>query len=108
MFSFARHWTLNDERPSYVKVPREIVDERGRINEVNGKLLFAVAREAVTQRAQGLRNYISFFEAELARRVEDGDTAHKERAAVAAHCVTALLTRPCSNTWSFSAPLSSW
>jgi len=77
VFSFARHWTLNDERPSYVKIPREIVDERGRLNESNGKLLFAVAREAVTQRAQGLRNYISFFEAELARRVEDGDTAHK-------------------------------
>ena len=62
---------------AYVTVPREIVDERGRINEVNGKLLFAVAREAVLQRAQGLRNYISFFEAELVRRVEDGDTAHK-------------------------------
>ena len=33
-------------------------------------LLFAVAREAVTQRTRGLRNYISFFEAELVRRVE--------------------------------------
>jgi len=77
VFSFARHWTLNDERPSYVKVPRQIVDERGRFNEASAKLLFAVAREAVTQRARGLRNYISFFEAELARRVEDGDTAHK-------------------------------
>jgi hypothetical protein len=77
VFSFARHWTLNDERPSYVKVPREMVDERGRINESGAKLLFAVAREAVTQRTRGLRNYISFFEAELVRRVEDGDTAHK-------------------------------
>jgi len=77
VFSFARHWSLNDERPSYVRVPREMVDERGRINEANGKLLFAVAREAVTQRANGLRNYISFFECELARRVNDADTAHK-------------------------------
>ncbi len=77
VFSFARHWTLNDERPSYVKVPREMVDERGRLNEAGAKLLFAVAREAVTQRARGLRNYISFFEAELVRRVEDSDTAHK-------------------------------
>lgn len=77
VFSFARHWTLNDERPSYVKVPREIVDEKGRFNEAAAKLLFAVAREAVTQRTRGLRNYISFFEAELVRRVEDGDTAHK-------------------------------
>lgn len=77
VFSFARHWTLNDERPSYVKVPRQIVDERGRFNEAAAKMLFAVAREAVTQRSRGLRNYISFFEAELVRRVEDGDTAHK-------------------------------
>ena len=77
VFSFARHWTLNDERPSYVKVPREIVDERGRFNEAGAKLVFAVAREAVTQRAKGMRNYISFFEAELVRRVEDADTAHK-------------------------------
>lgn len=77
VFSMARHWTLNDERPSYVKVPRDIVDERGKFSETNAKLVFAIAREAVMQRAQGLRNYISFFELELARRVDEHDTAHR-------------------------------
>jgi hypothetical protein len=77
VFSMARHWTLNDERPSYVRVPKEIVDDHGRLSEVNAKLVFAVAREAIVQRSQGLRTYISFFECELARRVDDSDTAHR-------------------------------
>lgn len=77
VFSLARHWTLNDERPSYIRFPRDIVDPHGRMTEASGKLVFAVAREAITQRAQGLRNYISFFECELARRVSDQDTAHR-------------------------------
>ena len=38
--------------------------------------MVAVAREAVTRRANGLRNYISFFEYELERRLDDRDTAH--------------------------------
>ena len=77
VFSMARHWTLNDERPSYVRVPKEIVDAQGRFSEANAKLVFAVAREAIVQRSQGLRTYISFFECELARRVDDSDTAHR-------------------------------
>jgi hypothetical protein len=76
VFSLARHWTLNDERPSYVKLPRRIVNEKGRIPEESAKLIFAVAREAVIERSRGLRNYISFFECELERRVDDRDTAH--------------------------------
>jgi len=77
VFSLARHWTLNDERPSYVQFPRNIIDERGQISEANAKLVFAVAREAIVQRTNGLRTYISFFEYELARRVDEKDTAHK-------------------------------
>ena len=77
VFALARHWTLNDERPSYVRLPKAIVDAHGRIPEANAKLVFAVAREAVAQRAHGLRTYISFFECELERRVEDGHTAHR-------------------------------
>lgn len=77
VFSLARHWTLNDERPSYIKLPAELFDERGRMSEVNGKLVFAVAREAIVQRSNGLRRYISFFEHELARRVDETHTAHR-------------------------------
>jgi len=77
VFSLARHWTLNDERPSYIRLPAELFDERGRMSEANGKLVFAVARDAVVQRSNGLRQYISFFEHELARRVDDTNTAHR-------------------------------
>lgn len=76
VFSLARHWTLNDERPSYVRFPRRIVNEKGRISEDSAKLIFAVARDAVIQRSRGLRNYISFFECELERRVDDRETPH--------------------------------
>ena len=77
VFSLARHWTLNDERPSYVKYPKRIADEKGRIPEESAKLIFGVAREAIIQRSRGLRNYISFFEFELERKVDDRDTPHR-------------------------------
>ena len=77
VFSLARHWSLNDEHPSYIKLPKELFVGKGRLSEESGKLVFAVARDAVTQRAQGLRNYISYFECELLRRVNDLDTAHR-------------------------------
>ena len=77
VFSLARHWTLNDERPSYVRFPGEVMNDHGRISEGNARMIFAVAREAIVQRSNGLRNYISFFECELARRVHDTDTAHR-------------------------------
>lgn len=77
VFSLARHWTLNDERPSYVEFPKHIIEESGKISEASAKLVYAVAREAIVQRANGLRTYISFFECELARRVDGRDTAHK-------------------------------
>lgn len=77
VFSLARHWTLNDERPSYIRLPKDLMDERGRLSDAHARLVFAVAREAITQRGHGLRNYISFFEYELARRVDSSDTAHR-------------------------------
>ncbi|HET6348584.1 MAG TPA: hypothetical protein VFH88_05810 [Candidatus Krumholzibacteria bacterium] len=77
VYSLARHWTLNDEWPSYVKLPRRLMDDRGKLSEENGRLVFAVAREAIVQRTRGLRTYISFFECELERRVDDADTAHR-------------------------------
>jgi hypothetical protein len=77
VFALARHWTLNDEKPSYVRFPPNIMNEKGRIPEDGAKLAFAVAREAITRRANGLRTYISFFEYELARRIDDRDTAHR-------------------------------
>ncbi len=71
VFSLARHWTLNDERPSYARVPVEIFDAAGRLADREARLVFAVAREAVVLRGRGMRTYISFFEHELRRRLRD-------------------------------------
>ncbi|NIM20377.1 MAG: hypothetical protein GTO51_09120 [Candidatus Latescibacteria bacterium] len=67
VFSLARDWTLNDTLPNYVKIPAAFHDPLGRIPEAKAKLIFAVASGAVAIRAAGLRNYIAFFEKELAR-----------------------------------------
>lgn len=72
VFSLARHWTLNDERPSYIRVPVSMLDGKGRLADPQARVVFEVAREAVVQRSHGMRRYLSFFEAELARRCERG------------------------------------
>jgi hypothetical protein len=68
VFSLARHWTLNDERPSYVRVPGSLCDERGSVSERIGRLLFDLALDALARREQGHRHYIAHFEREVERR----------------------------------------
>lgn len=68
VFSLARHWTLNDERPSYVRVPRSLCDERGAVSERIGRLLFELAIDALARREQGHRRYLAHFEQEVERR----------------------------------------
>lgn len=70
VFALARHWTLNDDRPSYVRIPAALLDADGRLNDAHARVVFEVAHEAVVQRVHGMRRYLSFFEAELARRCE--------------------------------------
>jgi len=65
VFSLARHWTLNDVPPSYVKIPAELIDLDGKIRAEGARLLCDVAQEAVLRRAEGLRSYIAFFEKRL-------------------------------------------
>jgi len=72
VFSLARHWTLNDSVPNYVSIPKTLIDENERYSEASATLIFAVASEAVQKRSLGLRNYIAWFETELARRVQSG------------------------------------
>ncbi len=77
VYSMARHWTLNDSPPTYVRIPKSFHDTTGRIDEAHARILFAVASSAVTHRRSGLRNYIAFFENELARLDrESPDMAH--------------------------------
>lgn len=68
VFSLARHWTLNDERPSYLRVPRSLYGERGAVSEQIGRELFDLAAEALARREQGHRRYIAYFEQEIQRR----------------------------------------
>jgi hypothetical protein len=67
VFALARHWTLNDSPPTYVRIPKPFHDTAGHISEAHARILFAVASSAITQRRHGLRNYIAFFEKELTR-----------------------------------------
>jgi hypothetical protein len=62
LYSLARHWTLNDTVPYYVRVPRRLVDEHGNIQAPNGRLIHAVAQRALELKRSGVRNYIACFE----------------------------------------------
>ena len=67
VFSLARHWTLNDTLPNYVRIPKSFHDTYGHIPEAKAKIIFTIASEAITRRNSGFRNYIRFFEEKLAR-----------------------------------------
>jgi hypothetical protein len=68
VFSMARHWSLNDDRPSYVRVPLVLMPGRDHVSEFVARTLFDVAREAIARRDQGHRQYIAYFEHEVQRR----------------------------------------
>jgi len=67
VFAMARHWTLNDALPTYVRIPKSFHDPAGRMSETHARILFEVASGALERRRRGLRNYIAFFENELIR-----------------------------------------
>jgi hypothetical protein len=66
LFSLARHWTLNDAPPYYIRIPSGMVDRWGHIQPAGARLMYAVARQSVELRAAGTRNYIAYFERSLA------------------------------------------
>jgi hypothetical protein len=65
LFSLARHWTLNDTAPYYVRVPRHFLDSKGNITPAYARLICSVARGAIEMKHGGLRNYIAYFEKTL-------------------------------------------
>jgi hypothetical protein len=69
VFSMARHWTLNDVPPNYVRIPTQLWSLRGTLTEQGSRVLYDVALEALTRRKNGLRRYIAWFEARLAEMV---------------------------------------
>ena len=66
LFSLARHWTLNDTAPYYVRVPRHFLDGEANVQPPYARLICAVARRAIELKQRGLRNYIAYFERTLA------------------------------------------
>ncbi|MDH3215323.1 MAG: hypothetical protein OEN01_03410 [Candidatus Krumholzibacteria bacterium] len=66
LFSLARHWTLNDTPPYYLRIPEGFVDKSGRIKSPHARTIYEVARRAVDLKQRGTRQYIAFFEKTLA------------------------------------------
>jgi hypothetical protein len=70
VFSLARDWTLNDVNPSYVKVPASLLTPDASLRPEGARLVHRVAADAVARRANGLRNYIAYFESRLRELVD--------------------------------------
>jgi Zn-dependent peptidase ImmA (M78 family) len=65
VYAMARHWTLNDAQPYYVRVPTVFLSADGMIRPECARLIFTVARQSIEKRNSGLRNYIAYFEKTL-------------------------------------------
>ena len=65
VFALARHWTLNDSVPFYVRVPGEFQTPDGKLEPEISMLLCETARRALAERKAGRRNYIAYFEETL-------------------------------------------
>lgn len=66
LHALARHWTLNDTRPCYLRVPNAFLDERNRFTPEHARVVFDTAVEGLRLRERGERNYIKRFEENLA------------------------------------------
>lgn len=77
VFALARHWTLNDSPPYYVKFPAEFRTSAGKIRPECARLIWAIARRALEMRKEGTRNYISYFEKTLEHHRPSPPRPHK-------------------------------
>jgi hypothetical protein len=65
IFSLARHWTLNDVPPGYVKIPASLIGPDGKLPPASARAVYDAASEALVLRQNGLRRYIAWFEKRL-------------------------------------------
>lgn len=65
LFSLARHWTLNDVAPSYVRIPAVLIETDGKMCEATARAVHRAAVEALELRRNGMRRYITWFEGKL-------------------------------------------
>jgi hypothetical protein len=70
VFTLARSIKFCDSKPYYLKVPRAFLAEDRRIMPGMQMVMHMVAKEAVRRRKDGERNYIRWFERELASYAE--------------------------------------
>ena len=62
VYSLARHWTLNDAAPNYVKLPAALLAVDGKLSPRSARIVHEAAAEALEKRGRGFRRYIAFFE----------------------------------------------
>ncbi len=72
LYALARHWTLNDRTPCYLRIPGRLVDADGIIRPTSARLMCRLARQAIELKKRGLRNYIAYFENAVANELVDG------------------------------------
>lgn len=65
IYVLARGVEFCDEAPNYLKVPKRLMDGRRYIRREFRGLVHETAKAAITMRALGKRQYISWFEKEL-------------------------------------------
>ena len=70
VYTLARSVKFCDSKPYYLKVPRAFIGEDRAIRPSLRIVLHMVAKEAVGRRELGERNYITWFEKELASYAE--------------------------------------
>lgn len=72
VFAMARHASLVDVMPCYLRLPKSMADAQGWLRPGAGRLLHELAHEAVERRAAGLRRYIRWTEDTARVRWEAG------------------------------------
>lgn len=70
LFSLARHWTLNDVSPSYVRIPARLVASDGTLPPATAQAVYDTAVRALDLRGKGVRRYIAWFEERLRAAAE--------------------------------------
>lgn len=70
VYTLARSIKFCDSKPYYLNVPRAFLGEERTVRPSLRTVLHMVAKEAVTRRELGERNYIIWFEKELASYAE--------------------------------------
>jgi hypothetical protein len=81
LFALARHRTLVDDLPCYLQTPRSLRQQWTVQRPQIESLLHRTARDAAAKRSEGHRNYLRWFEGELATRWEDHEAAQHEHRA---------------------------